>query len=49
MSRQTNLFSMDDNLINNIQTCLSNISSTSLAKNLSKNQIKNNIKNENLA
>ena len=49
MNRQTNLFSMDDNLINNIQTCLSNISSTSLAKNLSKNQIKNNIKNENLA
>ena len=49
MNRQTNLFSFEDNLINCIQNCLSNIPSFStLAKHLSIDEIKKNIKKEQL-
>ena len=49
MKKETNLLSLDDNLINCIQECLSNVSCFSnIAKNLSKSEIKNIIKKENL-
>ena len=45
MNRDTNIFTLDENLVNCVLNCLSNISSVSnIALNLSKNEIKNNIK-----
>ena len=49
MKRETNLLSLDENLINCVQECLSNVSCFSnIAKNLSKSEIKKIIKKENL-
>ena len=49
MNKETDIFSIDDNLINCIQDCLSNVSSlTTIAKNLSIIEIKKLIKKENL-
>ena len=49
MQRETNILSLEDNLINCIQECLSNVSSFSnIARNLSRNEIKKIIKKENL-
>jgi hypothetical protein len=49
MKRETNLLSLDENLINCVQECLSKVSCFSdIAKNLSKSEIKKIIKKENL-
>ena len=48
MNRKTNIVSLDENLINCIKICLSNVSSFSnLARNLSDNEIRKEIKKEN--
>ena len=47
MNRRTNIVSLDDNLINCIKVCLSNVSSFSnIARNLSDNEIRKEIKKE---
>ena len=47
MNRRTNIFGLNDNLINCIKECLSNVSSTSqLALNLDNNMIKDNMNKE---